>query len=334
MLAGEKVLGYVDGFRNASCVTAACELDVFTRILALGNNVTTENLARDMACDERALATLLRMLVSLKLLESADGEFFSVPEEFREFLDSRSAKTMVPLVCHWGACMRQWDRIAQTVVSGEPPATLPGVFGPEKDRENFLAAMHVLGKQKAGPIVELLRTQGLAKFTKMLDLGGAFGTYTKEFLRKCPEGCGVIFDLPQAVAEAEKRLADDPLRDRITFVAGDFYRDEFPGGMDWLWISAIIHQQDDAETEKMFAKAYRALVSGGKVGIRDVYFEPNRLGPPAATHFAMNMVVNTRRGKVYTVEEVFSLLTLTGFQNPQLAVRSDDMGSVIVAEKP
>ncbi|MBR5626753.1 MAG: hypothetical protein IKW74_03930, partial [Thermoguttaceae bacterium] len=95
-----------------------------------------------------------------------------------------------------------------------------------------------------------------------------------------------------------------------------------------------IHQQDDDATRTMFEKSFRALVSGGKIAIRDVYINQERTGPPAAVFFAVNMLCNTEQGKVYTQGEVFRLLEEAGFKNPALVVPADDMRAVIVAQKP
>jgi hypothetical protein len=50
--------------------------------------------------------------------------------------------------------------------------------------------------------------------------------------------------------------------------------------------------------------------------------------------FAINMLVNTESGGTFTFEEFAEDLQAAGFLDPQLAVKSDGMSSVVTASKP
>lgn len=313
---------------QASCVLgAACELNLFSALIHAEEPLSAEELARQLRWDERGTKVLLDALCSLSLLSRAEGKYAVLPE-FCEILDENHPQTMVPM-----GCLRQWSQLAWTVKAGIPAPSHNSLLGAREDNRSFVLGMHSLAVRTIPGLMEKMREAGILHFRKILDLGGASGSWLWAFLEANPEAEGILLDLPPAIREAEKRFQGTPLENRTTFVAGNFYEMEYPQGINFLWISAIIHQQDSAATLEMFQKSYRALEPGGKIVLRDVFYPENQTPPPAAAFFAVNMLCNTAAGKVYTAEETFGLLEKAGFQNPRWAVPAVDMGSIIVAEK-
>jgi len=182
-----------------------------------------------------------------------------------------------------------------------------------------------------------LQKHGVLNFNKenirFIDIGGASGTYTWAFLETLPQSEGTIFDLPVAIREARRRFAGTPLESRVSFAEGDFYRDELPGGFDFAWVSAIIHQHGRAESQALYEKAYRALNAGGRIAVRDFVMDANRTSPAQGTLFGINMLVGTENGMVYTFDEIRADLEAAGFVNIRLAVPAETMSAVVVAEK-
>ena len=120
----------------------------------------------------------------------------------------------------------------------------------------------------------------------------------------------------------------------MSLAAGDFYVDELPQGADFAWVSAICHQHSRQHNRELFAKVFRALAPGGRIGIRDVVMEPDRTQPREGALFAINMLVNTETGGTFTFAEYAEDLQAAGFEKPLLAVKHEAMNSVVVAAKP
>jgi ubiquinone/menaquinone biosynthesis C-methylase UbiE len=179
----------------------------------------------------------------------------------------------------------------------------------------------------------LVQKLGPPKFRRLLDVGGASGTWTLAFLRAVSDATATIFDLPDAIEQARHRLAGTEFAARVTLVAGDFYADDLPEGADFAWVSAICHQHSRRHNRELFAKVFRALSPGGRIALRDVAMEPNRTSPREGALFAVNMLVNTDSGGTFTFNEYAEDLQSAGFENPQLQVKHEAMNSVIVAEK-
>jgi hypothetical protein len=168
----------------------------------------------------------------------------------------------------------------------------------------------------------------------MLDIGGASGTYTIAFLRKNKEMRATIFDLEPVIPLARKRIETEGLSNRVSFVAGDFYKDNLPTGYDLALLSAMIHQNSNDENLALYRKIFNALESGGTILIRDHIMDESRAKPSAGALFALNMLINTKGGDTYTFQEVKNSLEMTGFININLARTGEKMDCLVEAQKP
>jgi SAM-dependent methyltransferase len=324
----QQILERMNGYRTACVMGAAAELDLWT---ALGEqSLTAEQLAQRLACDLRALRILLDAGVALQLFEKRDAQY-SVPPELLAWLVEAGPQSVLPMLRHSACIMRAWSQLAATVKSGDPAPRQASIRGAEGDRASFIAAMHTISCPMADDLVKQL---GPLNFHRLLDVGGASGTWTLAFLRGVPTAVATIFDLPDAIQQARHRLAGTEFAGRVALAAGDFYVDDLPDGCDFAWVSAICHQHSRRRNRELFAKVCRALIPGGRIAIRDVVMEPCRTKPLDGALFAINMLANTESGGTFTFAEYAEDLQLAGFENPQLLVKHEAMNSIVVANKP
>jgi hypothetical protein len=154
------------------------------------------------------------------------------------------------------------------------------------------------------------------------------------FLRAVPDARATIFDLPDAVEQARRRLAGTEFEQRIDLVAGDFYLDALPPDADYAWVSAIVHQHSRAHNRDLFKNVHTALVPGGRIAIRDIVMQPDKVQPQEGALFAINMLVNTQTGGTFSFDELAEDLQAAGFAEPQLRIEDPAMNSVVEARKP
>ncbi|NLF06503.1 MAG: methyltransferase domain-containing protein [Pirellulaceae bacterium] len=323
----QQILDLMNGFRPACVIGAAAELDVWTALA--DGPLSAAEFAERLGGDLRATAMLLDAVAALGLLDKDAGRY-AVPPALRDCLIAGGSDAILPMLRHATNTLRGWSQLAWTVRGGIPMPRPASIRGPRADIDSFIAAMHSV----SGPVAdEVVRSFSPPRFSRLLDVGGASGTWTLALLRAMPDATAVIFDLPEAIAQAERRLSGTEYAGRVTLAAGDFYRDEFPAGADFAWISAICHQHSRAKNRELFAKARRALVPGGAIAIRDVVMEPSRTMPVQGALFAINMLVNTEDGGTFTFEEYAEDLRAVGFADPRLAVRHEAMNSIITARR-
>ena len=320
------VLQEVREFLQSRVILTAAELDLFTRLNK--EEGTADDLARELECDQRALTRLLDSLVAQKLLSKQDSLYRT--SERGALLSAEHPKTELPMVLHLNGLWETWSGLTETVKTGINPKRKPVSQRDNDSLESFIGAMHVVGRSLSKEIADSF---DLSPFKRLLDIGGATGTYIMAFLEKNPEMTAVLFDLPHVIPMAEKRLEAKGLLKRVELVSGDFSEDELPKGCDLALLSAIIHQNSPRENLDLYGKIHRALVPGGKLLIRDHVMDPDRTSPPQGTLFAINMLVNTKGGDTYTFDEIRNSLEKVGFGEVKLVRKGERMDCLVEGRK-
>ena len=234
------------------------------------------------------------------------------------------------MVLHLNSLWESWGGLTETVRTGTNPKRKPVTERGKDSLKAFIGAMHVVGR---GLSQEIADSYNLAPFKRLLDIGGATGTYTMAFVAKNPEMTAVLFDLPDVIPWAEEGLGAEGLLERVECVAGDFYKDELPKGCDLVLLSAIIHQNSPEENLELFRKIHRAVLPGSTLLIRDHVMEPARTHPPQGTLFAINMLVNTKGGDTYTFDEIKDTLEEAGFGEVKLVREGEHMDCLVEARR-
>jgi precorrin-6B methylase 2 len=204
------------------------------------------------------------------------------------------------------------------------------VHGEERDREAFIEAMDVINREAAAWLVDEIMP---VDFTHLLDVGGASGTWTIAWLGANRGAKATLFDLPEVIPLAERRLGEAGMGDRVRLVAGDFYADPLPEGADLAWISAIVHQNSRAQNRDLFRKIHEALAPGGHILIRDIVMEDCRTRPAGGALFAVNMLSGTAAGGTFTFAELAEDLEASGFAEATQLREDEWMHAVVRARK-
>jgi SAM-dependent methyltransferase len=323
----DAILGLARGFMESRILLTAVELNVFT--LLEHTPMRGREVAATVGADLRGTTALLNALVAMGLLVKTDGGFRCLPETAR-LLSRESSDSVVPMVIHSVALWRRWSMLTEVVLSGTP-AQPPEPEQREKDREAFIGAMHTIASGMAAEVASAIKP-GEAR--RLLDVGGASGTYTQALLEACPAMHATLYDLPPVIEIARRRLATTSVLGRVIFVAGDFYRDELPDGHDLALLSAIIHQNSAEQNVALFRKILRALDPGGRLVIRDHVMNPDHTQPPRGAIFAVNMLVGTRGGGTYSFEEIRDGLEAAGFDGIRLLQSDLRMSGLVEGFKP
>jgi SAM-dependent methyltransferase len=321
------VLGIARAFMESRVLLSAVELDLFS--LLAEASLSADEVAARLKSDPRATTVLLDALAAMGLLEKA-GDRYRATAEAGALLSADAPGSVLPMARHAAHLWTRWSRLTEIVRHGLTPESAPGPRGDDALRA-FIGAMHVVGAPQADAVVAAV---DLAGVTRILDVGGASGTYAMAFLRRAPRLRATVFDLPPVIELARERLGREGFLDRVELAAGDFYGDELPGGHDLAWLSAIIHQNSPEENRQLYARIHRALVPGGRVVIRDHVMAPSRIAPRAGALFAVNMLVGTPGGGTYTFDEIRGDLEGAGFTRVELLRPDERMNGLVTAVRP
>ncbi len=307
-------------FMESRVLLTGVELDLFT--LLAKNAMTAEQAASKLQADLRGTMMLLDVLSALGYLVKEGGVYRTRPSVVG-LLSSGSPDSILPGLLHAAHLWRGWSQLTDIVLKGEH-AKFPE-DSREKRRKAFIGAMSVRAAQDAARLVKALSPEKARSF---IDVGGASGGYTIAFLEAVPEMTATIFDLPPVIEMARERFSDSRWKDRVNLVAGDFNRDDLPGGHDLALLSAIIHMNSQEQNVRLYRKAFDALDQGGRIVVRDFIMEPDRTKPVQGALFAINMLVNTDGGGTYTFEEVSTGLEQAGFRDIRFIENQDGFSIV------
>jgi predicted O-methyltransferase YrrM len=254
-----------------------------------GANQAAAAVAARAGADERALTILLDALTAIGVLRKRDGAWQTEPSA-AELLARDRPGSVLPMVLHSAQLWRRWGELTRLVAGPRPEEQAD-----EASLRSFIGAMHVIAEPQAARIVSLAAPGGARR---LLDVGGASGTYTLAFLAASPALRATLFDRPPVVEMARERIGRAGLLDRVTLVAGDFYEDPLPAGHDLVFVSAIIHQNTPDENVALFRQAFAALEPGGRLVIRDHVLSEDRTEPKSGALFAVNMLVAETGGEL------------------------------------
>lgn len=317
------------GFQKARILLTAAELDIFSILKDQPQSVS--QICDSRGFKERGLTILLDALASMGLINKDAHNLYSVDTGICEILCKDSPESFLPMVLHRCRMWKTWSNLTEIVKTGSSDHFLEKKKRSQEDMEAFIGAMHAVGAKKAETLTQKLDISG---FKKMIDVGGASGTYTVSFLRRNSRLSATLFDLPEVIPMARERIEAEGLSERVDFIAGDYNNDAFPPGHDLALLSAIIHINSRDANRALYQKLFNCLIPGSAIFIRDFIMEDSRTRPVAGAIFAVNMLVATRAGNSYTFSEICEDLLICGFVNPQVVCDGDNMGQVVKALRP
>ncbi|MEJ2718892.1 MAG: methyltransferase, partial [Deltaproteobacteria bacterium] len=324
----EGIMKLSGAFEQPRILLTAAELDLFTKLD--GKPQTAEELSRKEGWSARGLTILLDALTAMGLLFKSDDGRYRVEESALNLLADGYEDSIRPMLLHRVHIWNSWSGLTEMVRTGSIHDAKYAGERSDDEVEAFIGAMHVVARRMAEAIADSI---DLKSFHRMLDVGGGPGTYIMAFLRKAPQMKATLFDLPRVAAMAKKRLSQNGFIDRVKIVEGDYTKDVLPEGHDLTLLSAIIHQNSREGNRELYKKIYRSLDPGGAIFIRDYFLDASRTAPLRGAMFAVNMLVATRGGNCYTVDEVKEDLAAAGFRDIRMIQDGDRMNQLISGVK-
>ena len=181
----------------------------------------------------------------------------------------------------------------------------------------FARSMAPLTMPAANFIAELIGAAE-GKPCKVLDIAAGHGNYGITVAKKNPNAQIVAVDWPSVLAVAEENATKAGVSSRYTTRPGSAFEADLGSGYDFVLLTNIFHHFDQAACEKLMRRVHAALKPGGKAVTLEFMPNEDRVTPPAAAAFSLNMLVGTDAGDAYTfmlpggygtLDETFEILT-------------------------
>jgi ubiquinone/menaquinone biosynthesis C-methylase UbiE len=313
-------LGY---YWECKVLLTAVRLDLFGVVARAAN--TAADVAGRLHVDPRATELLMNALVAIGLLHKS-GERYLNAVEAEQYLVKDSPTYAGHLLVLQDAEWENWGQLERTIQTGKSPVKEHLFRSDPRLAENVLHVLHRVALQHAPT---LARQIDLGRFRTLLDLGGGAGTHAMAFCQTYPALRATVFDLPETLPTTARLVKEAKLDDRITLVSGDFNRDPLGGPYDVVLMSDILHYQDPEANAALVGKVYEALSPAGLLVIKDRFLDDARTSPAWTALFAVHLMVNTEKGRCYTLNEASQWLSRAGFRQ----IREVDRSSIIEGMK-
>jgi hypothetical protein len=156
-----------------------------------------------------------------------------------------------------------------------------------------------------GQIAGILTSYDFSSFQSTGDIGGGTGHLLRAVLDASPSASGVLFDVPNVIAEVAGIASD-----RLTLQAGDFFRDRL-SVCDAYLLMEVIHDWADAEALAILQAIRRASPHHARLLLIEAII-PDDPGPNWPKQLDIHMLAMVG-GRQRTQQEYEELLRQAGF---------------------
>ncbi len=329
----ERIFALMNAFQQTAALKSAIELDVFTAIGAGAN--TPALLATKISASERGLRILCDYLTIMGLISKENGRY-ALTEESALFLDRRSPASLAAVTGFLGSTWhkKNVEALTDAVRKG-------GTTGAQGDNSRpqdevwvaFARSMAPLTVPAANFIAELIGASE-GKPCNVLDIAAGHGNYGITIAKKNPNAKIVAVDWPSVLAVAQENAQAAGISDRYATRPGSAFETDLGSGYDIVLLTNIFHHFDQATCETLMRRVYAALKPGGKAVTLEFVPNEDRVTPPAAAAFSLNMLVGTDAGDAYTFSEYEKMFINAGFAKTTLHPVAGMPQQVLIYGKP
>jgi hypothetical protein len=291
-------------------LAAALKLDLFTHIDA--GNATVAELAGAIGADARAVERLAEAMAALGYLRRR-GDSLQLTPVAKTYLVRGGEFYMEGLAAVAIQQSEAWLRLDEVVRSGKPLQT-------SADRVQFFRALvktiFPWSYVPSQAVVAALSRPARARIRNIFDVAAGSAAWSLAFARALPAARVTALDLPPVLEVTREFVTRFNLADRYDYIAGDLNEIDFgKERYDLVILGQILHGQDREGARRLIEKSAAALRAKGMILIAEYVPNDQRVGPPPAVLFGLNMLLNTPGGDVYTMRDYREWLKAAGMKS-------------------
>jgi SAM-dependent methyltransferase len=312
-----RILEFAFAFRQARALMSAVEFDLFT-VLSEGP-LECGALARRVNINLRGARDFFDVLAAHELIHRDQRGRYRNAADCDRYLNRRSPDYLGDLVEHLNTRMYEiWGRLTRSLRSGAPQSGALGDSGYKAlyaDPATFAKFLRAMTAGSRVPAIALAREFNWKEYASFMDIGTAQGCVPVELAMAHPHLVGGGFDLPEVQVAFHDYVNTLGLGSRLSFHAGNFFEDEFPGA-DVLIMGRILHNWGLPTKKMLLQKAHRALPPGGVLIVYDPMLDDDRRNI-AALFASLTMLLETQDGFECTLGDCRDWMVEVGFHGIQ-----------------
>ncbi len=319
-----------NAYQRTQAIKTGIELEVFT---AIGEgNQTAKDIAERCGASERGTRILCDFLTIIGFLTKQDGNY-GLTADSAMFLDKRSPAYMgtVSDFILSPHVMDNFDRLTEAVRNG-------GCVGgssiePEHpmwvDFAKAMAPMMAMPAKLMAQLVDPTKDRKL----RVLDIAAGHGLYGIEFAKQNPQVEVTAVDWPKVLEVAKENAQAAGVLDRYQTKPGSAFDVDFGTGYDVVLLTNFLHHFDPEGCETLLRKVYAALGEGGRAATLEFVPNDDRVSPPQAAAFSMQMLGGTPSGDAYTFAELERMFKNAGFSRSEIHELPPTIQRVVISHK-
>lgn len=306
---------FINGFHVSQALYVVTKLGIADHLINGPKNC--DILADKLNLNAESLYRVLRSLSSLEIFhENANNEFALTPISQYLRSDTKNSLRNVVLLNCGEERYRAFGGLLGNVKTGL--TAFNSVFGmgyyqylsQHEDAYDILNRAMVELSHLGISNVSLINIYDFSQSKVVVDIGGGKGFLIASILKKYSNLHGILFDLPDAVADAQSVLSSFDVSDRCIITPGSAFV-SIPSGGDIYILSKILHNWSDEDSIKILHNCKKTMKQDGKLIIFDLIFQDGIL-PSSDSQLDLNMMAVTG-GKERTEKQWKTLLDKGGF---------------------
>jgi O-methyltransferase domain/Dimerisation domain len=311
----EKILQTGLAFWASKTLLSAVEMGLFTE-LSHGPE-SFESVCGRLRLHPRSARDFLDALVALGFLQRTGDRYANTPETDL-FLDQKKPSYVGGILEMASRRLYPfWGHLTEALRTGEPqnevkhggPGMFETLYADPARLKGFLAAMTGISH---GSNMAIARAFPWKNYRTFVDVGTAQGDLAAQIALANPHLTGSGFDLPPVAPIFEEYVAALGIQNRLTFLPGDFFKQDFPKA-DVILMGHILHDWDLATKKMLLRKAFDALPAGGAVIVYEGIIDDDRSKNAFGLLMSLNMLIETPSGFDYTGAECSAWMKEAGF---------------------
>jgi len=222
-------------------IAAVAHLDLFSWLDK--NPADLQEVCSSLQIKKRPADVMLTLFKSLGLIEENEGRYH-LTELSKDHLIEPSPWFLGPYI----ASLKErptCEAMLKVLKTGKPAN-----WGAKKDEKKWTLAIEddkfaeafTAGMDSRGAYLApvLAKTIDLSGYSRLLDIAGASGIYSSAIVSQQPHLTASVLEKPPVDRIAERSINKRKMSDKIGVIAGDMFKDEFPGGFDLHLFSNVL----------------------------------------------------------------------------------------------
>ena len=320
----------LNAYQRSQAIKTAVELELFT---AIGEGKTTaKEIAERCGASERGTRILCDFLTIIGFLTKQDNKYALTPDTAM-FLDKRSPAYMgtVTDFILSDYIKDNFDRLTETVRRGV--GVIESALEPNHPMwvkfARSMVPMMALPSQLIAQLVDPARDKKL----RVLDIAAGHGMFGIAFAKHNPQTEITAVDWPAVLEVAKENAANAGVNNRYHTNPGSAFDVDYGTDFDVVLLTNFLHHFDKATCETLLRKVHSALTPGGRAVALEFVPNDDRITPPQAAAFAMQMLGGTPSGDAYTFAQLQEMAATAGFARSEMHELPPTIQRVVISYK-